>query len=67
MSGWYIGTQWVNERRKCLLEVWADSLEEATAKFEADEGRYFTHHGVEVLSRDSVTDIHYDRNEGMGR
>ena len=67
MSTIYIGHQWRTESRLYLLDVVANSLEEAKEKFANGEGR--TYASVEEIEqdRDEVVNIHEDLNDGMGR
>lgn len=67
MTTIYIGRQWRTEQRQWLLDVVADSLEEAQVKFNAGEGRPYAYVESLVDREGPVTDVHEDMNDGMGR
>lgn len=67
MTRWYIGHRIVTERREWLVEVVADSEEEARQKFDADLGNSYAYTSCEVVDRGPVFDVEEDMNDGMGR
>lgn len=72
MSGFYIGRRTVQQtvRRTELWDVWADSPEDAAAKFAAGGGKCYAFLENEILEDvvlQDFYDIKYDEHEGMGR
>ena len=62
MTDFYIGRQWVTERRQWLIRVVADSVEDARVKMDAGEGVAYAYVKAETVSVETITDIQEDLN-----